>query len=158
MKSKFTIYGWYEAFTTDEPIKISDLPNIYNKYYAKKGFEFDPGTESIFKMFDKEFNLSKGDSVYLHNYYVIIDKWVDIEQDYVHYILEEEEDEVISNGLPNRGDIAWVRSESTSVWKIGHFSHKECGIYYLRVSPESIGYSHRGNEIRTTNPYKPTEQ
>ena len=90
MKSKFTIYGWYEALTTNEPIKISDLLNIYNEYYAKKGFEFDPGTESIFKMFDKEFNLSKGDSVYLHDYYVITDKWVDIEQDYVHYILEEE--------------------------------------------------------------------
>ena len=91
MKSKFTIYGWFEGLTTNEPIKISDLPNIYNKYYAKKGFEFDSGTESIFKMFDKEFNLSKGDSVYLHDYYVITDKWVDIEQDYVHYILEEED-------------------------------------------------------------------
>jgi hypothetical protein len=92
MKSKFTIYDWYESCRTDIPFKISDLGNIYNKYYAEKGFEFDQNSESIFKMFDKEYNLSKGDVVYLDDYYIVTDKWMDIEQDYVQYILKEEED------------------------------------------------------------------
>jgi hypothetical protein len=42
-------------------------------------------------MFDKEYNLSKGDVVYLDDYYIVTDKWMDIERDYVHYVLKEED-------------------------------------------------------------------
>lgn len=55
--------------------------------------------------------------------------------------------------LPNKGDIVWVRSEFPSVWKIGHFVQKIDDIYYVSASPNIIGWSHRGDEIRTTNPY-----
>jgi hypothetical protein len=90
MKSKFEIHDWCERHETDTPLKCSDLVNIYNKYYSEQGYEFNTGSETVFKMFDKEYNLSKGDVVYLDDYYIVTDKWMDIEQDYVHYVLKEE--------------------------------------------------------------------
>ena len=55
--------------------------------------------------------------------------------------------------LPNRGDIVWVRNEFPSEWKVGHFFKKLEELYYVSASPNTNGWSHRGTEIRTTNPY-----
>lgn len=56
-------------------------------------------------------------------------------------------------GLPNVGDIVWVRNEFPSEWKVGHFFKKLEELYYVSASPNTNGWSHRGTEIRTTNPY-----
>lgn len=55
--------------------------------------------------------------------------------------------------LPNVGDIVWVRNEFPSEWKVGHFFKKLEELYYVSASPNTNGWSHRGTEIRTTNPY-----
>ena len=56
--------------------------------------------------------------------------------------------------LPKPGDIVWVRrNEFPSEWKIGHFIEKLDDLYYASCTPNIFGWSHRGDEIRTTNPY-----
>ena len=61
--------------------------------------------------------------------------------------------------LPNAGDIVWVRrNEFPSEWKIGHFIEKLDDLYYVACTPNIFGWSHRGDEIRTTNPYNQTKQ
>ncbi len=88
MKSKFEIYDWWKKF--DSKIKEKgDIENIYKEYYAEDGFEFNSINDSLYKMFDKQYDISIGDNVYLDDYYKVCDKWLDLESDCVHFMLAE---------------------------------------------------------------------
>jgi hypothetical protein len=56
--------------------------------------------------------------------------------------------------LPNKGDIVWVRQEFPSEWRVGHFFKKEGDKYYVSCSPNVVGWTAEGIELRTNNPYE----
>jgi hypothetical protein len=55
--------------------------------------------------------------------------------------------------LPKKGDIVWVRQEFPSEWRVGHFFKKEGDKYYVSCSPNVVGWTAEGIELRTNNPY-----
>jgi hypothetical protein len=101
MKSKFEIYNPWQGFSSIIK-KHSDIEDVYKKYYAEDGFEFIPINDSLYKIYDKEYNLSIGDYVYLNDHFRVCDKWVDLEKDYVFYMLAgsgEEWQEYVSGNI-----------------------------------------------------------
>jgi hypothetical protein len=56
--------------------------------------------------------------------------------------------------LPKKGQIVWVRQEFPSEWRVGHFFKKEGDKYYVSCSPNVVGWTAEGIELRTNNPYE----
>lgn len=56
--------------------------------------------------------------------------------------------------LPKKGQIVWIRGKFPSKWEIGHFFEKKGDEYRTCLSPSYQGWSNKGIEITTTNPYK----
>lgn len=56
--------------------------------------------------------------------------------------------------LPKKGQIVWVRQEFPSEWRVGHFFKKEGDKYYVSCSPNVLGWTAEGIELRTNNPYE----
>lgn len=72
---------------------LEEVENIYKKYYKPAGYIFDRENENIFKVFNKEINLSEGDKVRTDCRTGILKvnyKLYDAEDDTMIYELEEE--------------------------------------------------------------------
>lgn len=62
----------------------------YEKYYKQLGFVYDEDQQMVYKIYDKEVNLSEGDRVELFGFRLVVLKYVDIENDLITYCLEYE--------------------------------------------------------------------
>lgn len=62
----------------------------YEDYYKQYGFILDEENETVYKIYDKEVNLSEGDRVELFGFRLVVLKYVDIENDLITYCLEYE--------------------------------------------------------------------
>lgn len=83
MKTRFEINQ--EIF--DQP-SLKECIEYYEKYYKQYGFIYDEKDESVYKLYDKEFNLNEGDNVNLYGVRTVAWKCVDIENEIIIYTLE----------------------------------------------------------------------
>ena len=86
MKTRFEV-------SQDVFIGNGSLKKCYKYYedvYKKHGFILDKQTEDVYKIYDKEFNLSEGDRVDLLGFKIVDWKCIDLENDLIIYALTEE--------------------------------------------------------------------
>jgi hypothetical protein len=79
-------------FNLNQEVFLSDNPNeYYEKYLKDYGFIFDLKNEDVYKEIDKPIFLNINDNVELKNigFYSIEDKYYDVENDCIWYILIE---------------------------------------------------------------------
>ena len=86
MKTRFEISR--EVFSGGRLLK--ECFEYYEEYYKEHGFILDKELEEVYKEFDKEIHLNKGDSVELHGSWIVEWKCVDLDKDVIIYVLIEE--------------------------------------------------------------------